>query len=179
MRNVTAPSLGVAAKYLCTKPNSISFVTSLADAITDIKDLDKVNEELNLEEEIIEIRSLELQADEQMDTSGIEDEDLEKVTEHVNAIQDNIRNLFAADVEDEDEDEELEEDDAEVDSHVKTDVETDVETDVKTDVKDEASTNIHALVGAVPQDILNAAFAEEDEDPPEPGEDVVDSEEDK
>ncbi len=124
--------------------------------LSDIKDLDKVNEELNLEEEIIEIRSLELEAGEQIDTSGIEDEDLEKVTEHVNAIQDNIRNLFAADVEDE----EREEDDGEF------------EVDVKAD------TNIHTLAGAVPQDILNAAFAEEDEDSSDAGEDGLDSQED-
>jgi len=109
--------------------------------LSDIKDLDKVNEELNLEEEIIEIRSLELEAGEQIDTSGIEDEDLEKVTEHVNAIQDNIRNLFAADV--------------------------------------KVDTNIHTLAGAVPQDILNAAFAEEDEDSSDAGEDGLDSQEDK
>ena len=109
--------------------------------LSDIKDLDKVNEELNLEEEIIEIRSLELEAGEQIDTSGIEDEDLEKVTEHVNAIQDNIRNLFAADV--------------------------------------KVDTNIHTLAGAVPQDILNAAFAEEDEDSSDAGEDGMDSQEDK
>jgi len=108
--------------------------------LSDIKDLDKVNEELNLEEEIIEIRSLELEAGEQIDTSGIEDEDLEKVTEHVNAIQDNIRNLFAADV--------------------------------------KVDTNIHTLAGAVPQDILNAAFAEEDEDSSDAGEDGLDSQED-
>jgi segregation and condensation protein B len=149
--------------------------------LSDIKDLDKANEELNLEEEIFEIRSLELEAGEQIDTSGIEDEDLEKVTEHVNAIQDNIRNLFAADAEDEEpeEDEELEEDDGDVDLHVKTDVKTDVESDVKRDVKEEASTNIHSLAGAVPQDILNAAFAEEDEDPSDAEEGVMDPEEDK
>ena len=147
--------------------------------LSDIKDLDKVNEELNLEEEIIEIRSLELQADEQMDTSGIEDEDLEKVTEHVNAIQDNIRNLFAADAEDEELDEELDQDLEEDDGEAEVDVETDIKANVKADVKEEASTNIHTLAGAVPQDILNAAFAEEDEDPSDAGEDVTDPEENK
>lgn len=135
--------------------------------LSDIKDLDKVNEELNLEEEIIEIRSLELPGSEQIDTSGIEDEDLEKVTEHVNAIQDNIRNLFAVDAEDE----ELEEDDGEV--------EVDVKADVKANDKEEISTNIHTLAGTVPQDILNAAFAEEDEDSSDAGEDGMDSQEDK
>ena len=149
--------------------------------LSDIKDLDKVNQELNLEEEIIEIRSLELEESEQVDTSGIEDEDLEKVTEHVNAIQDNIRNLFAADSENE----ELEDDEDEAETAVKTEVKEEAEmevkeeaeTKVKTEVKEEASTNMSTLAGAVPQDILNAAFAEDDED--STGEDVTDPEEDK
>ena len=94
-----------------------------------------------------------------------------QITEHVNAIQDNIRNLFAADAEDEELDEALEEDDG--------DVGMDVKNDVKTEVKEEVSTNIHTLAGAVPQDILNAAFAEDDEDPSDAGEEVMDPEEDK
>ncbi len=114
--------------------------------LSDIKDLDKVNEELDLTEEIIEIRSLELEVNEPADDSGLEDEDLEKVTEKVNAIQDNIRNLFSSDTEDEDLDGEDEEEK----------VETAVEK------QDDISANAKILASAVPQDILNAAFAEED-----------------
>ena len=77
--------------------------------LSDIKDLDKMNEELNLEEDLIVIKSLELNEGEQEDTSGIEDVDLEKVTEKVNAIQDNIRKLFVEEEPEDDLDDEEDE----------------------------------------------------------------------
>ncbi len=104
--------------------------------LSDIKDLDKMNEELNLEEEIIEVRSLELDASEQEDAAGIADEDLDKVTDKVNEIQDNIRNLFVTE-EDSEEDEDPDEEDHDM------------------------APDTRSLADQIPQDILNAAFAEE------------------
>lgn len=115
--------------------------------LADIKDLVETNEELDMEDEILVARTLELEEDDLGDTTGIEDADLEKVTEKVNTIQDNIRNLFA-----EDEKDDLEDDDAEEEELEDTDA------------------DLQTLVSAVPQEILDAAFAEEspaDESPDE------------
>ena len=102
--------------------------------LADIKDLVETNEELNMEEEVLIARTIELDEDDLGDATGIEDADLAKVTETVNAIQDNIRNLFDQDEEDED----LEDDAA---------GEEDSAPDMQT--------------SAIPREILNAAFAEE------------------
>lgn len=102
--------------------------------LADIKDLVETNEELNMEEEVLIARTIELDEDDLGDTTGIEDADLAKVTETVNTIQDNIRNLFDQDEEDED----LEDDAA---------GEEDSAPDMQT--------------SAIPREILNAAFAEE------------------
>ena len=58
-------------------------------------------------------------------------------------------------------------------------IETAVKSDLETEVKEEVSSNMHNLGGAVPLAILNAAFAEDDEDPSDAGQDVTDPEEDK
>ena len=101
--------------------------------LADIKDLVEANEELNMEEEVIVARTIELDEDEFGDTTGIEDADLQSVTETVNTIQDNIRKLFTDDEEDDLEDAEADEEDSAPDMQT----------------------------SAIPQEILNAAFAEE------------------
>jgi len=104
--------------------------------LSDIKDLVEANEELDLEEEVMIARTIELDEDDPGDTTDIEDADLAKVTEKVNAIQDNIRNLF---------DQEEKEDDLQED---------------EPDEEDSTPDN-QTLASTVPEEILNAAFAEE------------------
>ncbi|MCZ6504096.1 MAG: SMC-Scp complex subunit ScpB [Gammaproteobacteria bacterium] len=104
--------------------------------LSDIKDLVEANEELDLEEEVMIARTIELDEDDPGDTTDIEDADLAKVTEKVNAIQDNIRNLF---------DQEEKEDDLQEDEPDEVDSTPDNQT----------------LASTVPEEILNAAFAEE------------------
>ncbi|MFP6806433.1 MAG: SMC-Scp complex subunit ScpB [Pseudomonadales bacterium] len=166
--------------------------------LSDIKDLDKMNEELNLEEDLIEIRSLELNEGEQEDTSGIEDVDLEKVTEKVNAIQDNIRKLFVEEEPENDLDDEEDEPVSTADSddgagHASEEItskestseqsaseentsdenaptidsgnEQDDEPKAEGDESsvEDAAPAADSFGGSVAQDIMNAAFAEEDE----------------
>ena len=64
--------------------------------LADIKDMTKVNEELDMDEELIEMRTLEVDAEEQEAVAGIDDTDLDAVSEQVENIQQNIKNLFAA-----------------------------------------------------------------------------------
>ncbi len=104
--------------------------------LSDIKDLVEANEELDLEEEVMIARTIELDEDDPGDTTDIEDADLAKVTEKVNAIQDNIRNLF---------DQKEKEDDLQED---------------EPDEEDSTPDN-QTLASTVPEEILNAAFAEE------------------
>ena len=104
--------------------------------LSDIKDLVEANEELDLAEEVIIPRMIELGEDDPGYITGTEDTDLAKVTEKVNAIQDNIRNLF---------DQEEKEDDLREDEPDEEDSTPDIQT----------------LVNTVPEEILNAAFAEE------------------
>ena len=68
--------------------------------LSEIKDLAQGTEDLDLEGDIVEVRTLELGIENLDEATGIEDADLERVTEEVNAIQDNIRNLFDQDDED-------------------------------------------------------------------------------
>ncbi len=119
--------------------------------LSDIKDLDKVNEELDLEEEVIEIRSLELGDESAQETAGVTEEDLDKVTERVNAIQDNIRRLFVAD--DETAVSESEEDPSAADEDAGTQA---------PEEEDHGRPDIQVLAGSVPAEILNAAFSEEE-----------------
>jgi len=64
--------------------------------LAEIKDMTRVNEELDMEEELIEVRTLEVDAEEQEAVAGIDDTDLDAVSEQVENIQQNIKNLFAA-----------------------------------------------------------------------------------
>ena len=64
--------------------------------LAEIKDMTKVNEELDMDEELIEMRTLEVDAEEQEAVAGIDDTDLDAVSEQVENIQQNIKNLFAA-----------------------------------------------------------------------------------
>ena len=96
---------------------------------------------MDLEDELMIARTIELGEDDPGDTTGIEDADLAKVTEKVNAIQDNIRNLFDQDdLDQQEKEDELQEDEA--------------------DEKD-STPGIQTLASTVPEEILNAAFAEE------------------
>jgi segregation and condensation protein B len=62
--------------------------------LSEIKDLDKLNPELDLED-LIEPRTLSLEPNsEEMEAAGADDETLNEVTDRVNEIQQNIKNLF-------------------------------------------------------------------------------------
>lgn len=82
--------------------------------LSEIKDLDKVNEELDLsEEELITPRSLEVTFDDEdvaAQAEAADDAALDAVTEHVNEISENIRNLFAEDEAEDDFDDDLDDD---------------------------------------------------------------------
>ncbi len=78
--------------------------------LAEIKDMTKVNEELDMEEELIEVRTLEVDAEEQEAVAGLDDTDLDAVSEQVENIQQNIKNLFEPD-EPEEDPEGLDEDD--------------------------------------------------------------------
>jgi segregation and condensation protein B len=80
-------------------------------ALADIKDLAQLNPELEMEEELIEIRTLEINEEDQEVIAGIEDADLDAVSAQVDTIQENIRSMLKAD-------EETEEDDGEFDDDV-------------------------------------------------------------
>jgi segregation and condensation protein B len=76
-------------------------------SLSEIKDLTQVNEELDMEDDLIELPSLELDAEEEEALAGI---DLDVVSDQVDTIQQNIKNLLAAD--DQEFAEELDEDDS-------------------------------------------------------------------
>lgn len=82
-------------------------------SLAEIKDLTQANEELDMEDDLIELPSLEVDAEEEEAVAGMDDADLDAVSDQVDTIQQNIKNLFAVDEEapaDEfDEDEEGEE----------------------------------------------------------------------
>ena len=62
--------------------------------LSEIKDLDKLNPELDLED-LIEPRTLSLEpSSDEMQAAGADDETLNEVTDRVNEIQQNIKNLF-------------------------------------------------------------------------------------
>ena len=73
-------------------------------ALAEIKDLAPLNPELEMEEELIEIRSLELNEEDQEVIAGIDDADLDAVSARVDTIQENIRSMLKADEETEDDD---------------------------------------------------------------------------
>ena len=85
-------------------------------SLSEIKDLDKMTEQLDLgEEELIEPRSLDLEAEdsETMDNDA-DDAMLEDVTNRVNTIQENIRNMLRESEEEELGDESSSDEDSEV-----------------------------------------------------------------
>ena len=79
-------------------------------SLSEIKDLTQVNEELDMEDDLIELPSLELDAEEEKALAGMDDADLDAVSDQVDTIQQNIKNLLAAD--DQEFAEELDEDDS-------------------------------------------------------------------
>ena len=79
-------------------------------SLAEIKDLTQANEELDMEDDLIELPSLELDAEEEEAVAGINDVDLDAVSDQVDTIQQNIKNLLAAD--DQEFAEELDEDDS-------------------------------------------------------------------
>jgi len=62
--------------------------------LSQIKDLDKINEELDLEDEIVEARTIELTPEQDAVEAEAEDASLDEVTDRVNEIQENIKNMF-------------------------------------------------------------------------------------
>ena len=63
-------------------------------SLAEIKDLTRLNEELDLEEDLIEMKTLEVDAGEQEAVSGLADADLDAVSEQVENIRQNIKNLL-------------------------------------------------------------------------------------
>ena len=66
-------------------------------SLAEIKDLTQANEELDMEDELIELPSLLVDVEEQEEVAGMDDADLDAVSDQVDTIQQNIKNLFAAD----------------------------------------------------------------------------------
>ena len=66
-------------------------------SLVEIKDLTQANEELDMEDELIELPSLVVDVEEQEEVAGMDDADLDAVSDQVDTIQQNIKNLFAAD----------------------------------------------------------------------------------
>ena len=66
-------------------------------SLAEIKDLTQANEELDMENDLIELPSLELDAEDEGALAGMDDADLDAVSEQVDTIQQNIKNLYAAD----------------------------------------------------------------------------------
>ncbi len=93
---------GQPALYATTKPFLDYFNLGSLDelpSLAEIKDLSSNSEELDFEEELIAGRTLEVdEADRQQseETAGLDDEALEEVSQMVDNIQQNVRNLFAS-----------------------------------------------------------------------------------
>ena len=88
---------GKPAIYATTKSFLDYFNLSSLDelpTLSEIKDLDKVNEELDLDDEIVESRMLEIPTDEDAESVDADSESLAEVTDKVNEIEENIKNLF-------------------------------------------------------------------------------------
>jgi segregation and condensation protein B len=65
--------------------------------LAEIKDLTMANEELDMEDDLIELPSLEVDVEEEEAVAGMDDADLDAVSDQVDTIQQNIKNLLAAD----------------------------------------------------------------------------------
>ena len=106
---------GRPAIYATTKTFLDYFDLSSLDelpTLSEIKDLDKMNEELDLGEELITPRSIDLGIEEEdINIDGADDETLSQITDKVNTIQENIKNLFKEPQEDDltDDEDDLEE----------------------------------------------------------------------
>ncbi len=88
---------GKPAIYATTKSFLDYFNLSSLDelpTLSEIKDLDKVNEELDLDDEIVESRTLEIPTDDEAEAADADSESLSEVTNKVNEIEENIKNLF-------------------------------------------------------------------------------------
>jgi len=66
-------------------------------SLAEIKDLTQANEELDMEDDLIELPSLEIDVEEEEAVAGMDDADLDAVSDQVDTIQQNIKNLLAAD----------------------------------------------------------------------------------
>ena len=66
-------------------------------SLAEIKDLTQANEELDMEDDLVELPSLELDAEEEEAVAGMDDADLDAVSNQVDTIQQNIKNLLAGD----------------------------------------------------------------------------------
>ncbi len=120
--------------------------------LAEIKDLTNLNEELDMEEELIEVRSLEIDTEEEAAVAGLADEDLDAVTEQVTTIQENIKNLFKPEPEPEAEDDfdELDDDDAAESAAHTEEVapEADLASNPATDVGDEPAASENETPGS-------------------------------
>lgn len=115
---------GRPAIYATTKAFLDYFNLSSLDelpTLSEIKDLDNVNVQLDLEEELIEPRSLEINPEESEAAEAAEDANLEEVTQRVNTIQENIKTLLAEEEEDDLDDDDWDEDVAEGDASADSD----------------------------------------------------------
>ena len=75
--------------------NSLDELPSLSE----IRDLTPGTEELSIEEERIEIRSLKIDPADKNEVAEFEDADLDEVSQQVNSIQENIRSFLAPELE--------------------------------------------------------------------------------
>jgi segregation and condensation protein B len=112
----------------------LSSLTELP-TLSAIKDLDKINEELDLKDEIVEARTIELSPEQDRENEGAEDASLEEVTERVNEIQENIKNAMWPPVED------ALDDDAQPDTAGMTDVTNTTDTANKADTDETDDTD--------------------------------------
>jgi segregation and condensation protein B len=68
-------------------------------SLVEIKDLTQANEELDMEDDLMKLPSLELDAEEEEAVAGMDNADLDAVSDRVDTIQQNIKNLIASDEE--------------------------------------------------------------------------------
>lgn len=148
------PALYGTTKYFLDYFN----VTSLDElpTLSEIKDLGKVNEELDLEEEVVEARVIELEDVVQFAPDPVSDEELDQVTADVNLIEDNIRTLFP-----DPNSVEGPEEDLEVDDELAAEVALETEEDP---AQTQDPLEQQEQFSNVPQEIMDAAFQEDDQD---------------
>ncbi len=152
------PALYATTKYFLDYFN----LTGLDElpTLSEIKDLGKVNEELDLEEEVVEARVIELEDIAQFAPDPVSDEELDQVTADVNVIEDNIRNLFPDPKSEEDPDAE---EDLEVEEALEAEESLEAEKD---QAQTEQPVEQQDQFANVPQEIMDAAFQEDDQDDP-------------